>query len=137
MAYELKTQRTAVDPRDFIATVEHPARRQDAETLLELMREVTGEEPVMWGPSIVGFGEHSYEYASGHKGEDTKVGFSPRKANLALYSLTDAPGSEALLARLGKHRRGRSYLYLNDLADVDLEVLRELVRVGYEHRSAS
>lgn len=135
MAYENKTKPTDVDPRDFIAAVEHPTRRQDAETLLELMSEVSGDEPVMWGPSIIGFGSHHFAYESGHEGDDGKIGFSPRKSNLVLYALNYAPESEALLAKLGKHKLGKACLYINKLSDVDMDVLRELVRVAYAYRS--
>ncbi len=126
-----KTQPTDEDPAAFIAAVEHPTRRADAELLLELMARVTGEPAVMWGPTIVGFGAYHYRYDSGHEGDAAKVAFSPRKANIALYGLANAPEAEALLARLGKHKRGAGCVYVNKLADVELGVLEELVAVGY------
>lgn len=135
MAYEPKTKPTAVDPHEFVDAVEHPTRRQDALTLMELMSTVTGEPPTMWGPSIVGFGQRHYRYESGHEGDEPLVSFSPRKSNLVLYSLTTTPGSEELLEKLGKHKRGKGCVYVNKLADVDLDTLEELVRLNSEQRS--
>ncbi|MFT4468893.1 DUF1801 domain-containing protein [Arthrobacter sulfonylureivorans] len=128
---ENKTAPTDVPVEVFLASVEHPIRRQDAETVLELMRDVTGEEPVMWGPSIIGFGSYHYKYASGREGDAAAVGFSPRKGNLALYGLTYAPEAVPLLERLGKHKTSVACLYVNKLADVDLAVLKELIALGY------
>lgn len=127
---ENKTQVTDVDPEAFIAAVEHPTRRTDATTLLELMRRVTGCEPKMWGPTIIGFGRYHYRYDSGREGDFLLTGFSPRKANLAIYVM---PGYDELgghLAKLGKHRLGKSCLYVNKLADVDLDVLEGIVAEG-------
>jgi Domain of unknown function (DU1801) len=124
---------TDVDPREYVAAVEHPVRRADAELLLELMEDATGQPACMWGPSIVGFGHYHYRYASGHEGDAAAVGFSPRKANLVFYGLTYGEASEALLARLGKHKRGAGCVYINKLADVDLGVLGDMVREGYEY----
>jgi len=122
-----KTQVTDVDPAEFVASVEHATRRTDAELLLEMMRRVTGHDPKMWGPTIIGFGRYRYRYESGRQGEFMLTGFSPRKANLVLYIL---PGYEDIgdqLDRLGKHRVGKSCLYINKLADVDLGVLEEII----------
>lgn len=129
----METVPTEVDPRAFVAAVEHPVRRADAEALLDLFAAVTGREPVMWGPSIIGFGSYHYRYASGREGDAPAVGFSPRKSNLALYGLTNQPGVEPALARLGKHKRGVACLYVNKLADVDGDVLRALISAGYEY----
>ncbi|TYD00372.1 DUF1801 domain-containing protein [Arthrobacter echini] len=127
---ELLTQPTSEDPRAFIEAVEHPRRRADALTLLGLMESVTGEPPVMWESSMIGFGEYRYTYPSGHKNNSLAVGFSPRASALALYGLLAAPSSDELLESLGKHRRGVGCLYITSLASVDLEVLEELVRRG-------
>ena len=129
---ENKTQVTDVDPADFIASVEHPTRRADAETLLEMMRRVTGCQAKMWGPSIVGFGRYHYTYESGREGEYMLTGFSPRKANLVLYVMPGYEDKDEILGRLGKHRIGKSCLYVNKLADVDLDVLEEIVATGVE-----
>lgn len=124
---------TGADPREYIAAVEHRVRRADAETLLQLMEDATGQPARMWGPSIVGFGQYHYRYASGHEGDAAAVGFSPRKANQVLYGLTYGEGSEELLARLGKHKRGAACVYVNKLADIDLDVLRQLIGEGHEY----
>ena len=112
----------------FLATVENPRRRADAGRVLDLMREVTGEPPKMWGSSIVGFGSYRYRYASGRDGSSLVVGFAPRKQNLVLYIMPGFSSHAVLLSRLGKFRTDKSCLYVNRLDDVDLRVLEELVR---------
>ncbi|GHD09224.1 hypothetical protein GCM10008096_21670 [Zhihengliuella salsuginis] len=129
----MKMLPTDADPQAFVAAVEHPVRRADAERLLSLFTEATGREPVMWGPSIIGFGAYHYRYASGREGDAPAVGFSPRKANLVLYVLGSHDGAEPLLSRLGKHKRSVACVYVNKLADVDLDVLRELIAESYRH----
>lgn len=122
MSNEPKTRPTKVSVAAFIAAVEDETRRKDAKTLDKLFREITGEKPVLWGPSIIGYG--SYPSPSG---DWPITGFSPRKANLVLYIM---PGLEAftpLLAKLGKHKTGKSCLYLNKLADVDPSILRQII----------
>jgi hypothetical protein len=128
-----KTAPTAVDPLKFISAVPHPTRRADAEVFLRIMEKVSGQPPAMWGPTIVGFGSYHYKYDSGREGDAGAIGFSPRSANLALYGLTIAPSAGPLLAKLGKHKRGASCLYINKLADVDLEILTQLARDGYRY----
>ena len=128
MAYEAKTRPTDVSVADFIAAVENPQRRADAETLCALFEELSGEPPMMWGPSIIGFGRYHYRYDSGHEGEMCRVGFSPRKTELVLYVLGASTEQEAALARLGRHRTGKGCLYVKKLADVDMAVLEELIR---------
>ena len=100
-----------------------------------MMKEVTGAEPQMWGPSIVGFGAYHYKYESGREGDWFLVGFSPRKQNLTLYIMAGFKRYEELLAKLGKHKTGKSCLYLNKLADVDEEVLRQMVAASVEYLS--
>lgn len=124
---ENKTKPTVASVQAFVDGVEHETRRMDAHALIAMMRRVTGEEPQMWGPSIIGFGSRHYRYESGHEGDMPRVGFSPRKGNLALYVLTGAASEAPLLARLGKHKTGVSCLYVNKLADVDVSVLETLV----------
>jgi len=123
---ENKTKVTAIDPYDFIAQVESDQKRKYSEELIALMKKVTGKPPKMWGPTIVGFGKYHYKYESGREGEICMVGFSPRKPNLVLYV---GPGmdDEALMARLGKHKRGSSCLYIKKLDDIDRKVLSEVV----------
>ena len=125
---ETKTRPTAMRVADFIDAAPDAVRREDAKTLVTLMSRITGEEPVMWGPSIIGFGSYHYRYESGHEGDACRLGFSPRKAELVLYVLNGSPEQEAQLARLGKHKTGKACLYIRKLADVDMAVLEELIR---------
>lgn len=125
---EPKTKQNDGDVNKFLDAVENPRRREDARRVLELMRKVTGEPPKMWGSSIVGFGSYHYKYASGREGDWMITGFSPRKQNLTIYIMPGFSEFSELLDRLGKHKTSKSCLYLNKLADVDLEVLAELVR---------
>lgn len=133
---EVKTHATAVDATQFIAAVEPPAKRADAEVLDAIFRRTTGERPKMWGPTIVGYGSYHYRYDSGHEGRACRVGFSSRKAKHSLYVLgrNDDAWNEKfapLLARLGKHTRGASCLYINKLADIDLAVLEDLLALSW------
>lgn len=126
--YEPKTRITATGVSDFIASVENDTRRQDARALVKVFREVTGWKPRMWGPTIIGFGVYHYEYESGHSGSICATGFSPRKANLVIY-VASFPGQDVLLRKLGKHKGGmKQCLYINKLADVDIDCLKEIVR---------
>ena len=124
------TQPTDLDPAGFIAAVEHPVRRADAEVLLDLMQRVTGYPPQMWGPTIVGFGRYHYRTDAGREGDFMITGFSPRKANQVVYVLPGYDDIGEQLSRLGKHRIGKSCLYINKLADVDLDVLEAIVADG-------
>lgn len=125
---EIKTKATEVSVDDFIDAVPVPERREDAKTLRAMMERLTGEPAKMWGPSIIGFGKYHYKYASGHGGTMARLGFSPRKAELVLYVLTEDDGEReaAQLARLGKHKTGKCCLYIKRLSDVDEAVLEEL-----------
>ena len=125
---ELKTRQNDGDVDAYLDSVENPKRREDARRILTLMREVTGEPPKMWGSSIVGFGSYHYVYASGREGDWPVVGFAPRKQNLVLYIMPGFARYESLLARLGKHRTGKSCLYVKKLDDIDADVLEALVR---------
>lgn len=130
---ENKTKPTDADVDAFIDAVDNDRRRDEARTVLALMREVTGEEPVMWGPTMVGFGSVHYRYASGREGDTFAAGFSPRKAALTVYLAQGFDGREVLLGRLGPHTTGKSCLYLKRLDAVDLDVLRALVESSYRH----
>ena len=135
MAYEAKTKPTDISVAEFIAAVENPVRRADAETVLALLEEISGEPATMWGPSIIGFGKYHYRYDSGHEGDAPRIGFSPRKAQTVLYILGGFEWQDALLARLGKVKTSVACLYVNKLADVDMAVLREIaVRSLAENR---
>ena len=129
---EPKTIPTDVKVEDFLDAVEHPQRKADGYELLRIMRDITKEEPVMWGPSIVGFGSYHYKYESGREGDMPVTGFSPRKQSLSLYIMSGFDEYEDLLEKLGKHKVGKSCLYINKLADVDISVLRELIRKSVE-----
>jgi len=128
-----KTQKTDASVHDFLAAVPDERKRKDGFAILELMSEVTGEEPAMWGMSIVGFGSYRYKYASGQDGEWPLVGFSPRKRNLTLYIMSGFDEYDSLLTDLGKYKTGKACLYINKLEDVDLATLRELVKQSAIH----
>ncbi len=130
---EPKTKPTGVSVDAFIDAVGHARRREDARVVLAMMRRVTGEEPEMWGPSIVGFGRYRYKYDSGREGEWMLTAFAPRKSALTVYIMPGFSQYDGLMARLGKHRTGKSCLYINKLDDVDLEVLAELVRLSVDY----
>ena len=127
---ETKTKPTDASVDAFLDGVAHPVRRADGKAVRAMMERVTGEPAVMWGPSIVGFGSYHYRYASGHEGDAPRLGFSPRSANLVLY-VGGFPEYEALLAKLGKHKRSKACLYLGKLTDVDPLVLEDIARRTY------
>jgi hypothetical protein len=126
MAAEPKTQKTKASVTQFIAAVEDETRRKDAKAVDKMMREISGEKPAMWGPTIIGYGEYE-----GPTGKWPRIGFSPRKANLVLYMMDGYEG-EPLMKKLGKHKTGRSCLYINKLADVDGDVLRQLAAKSWK-----
>lgn len=129
---ENKTQKNDGDVDAFLASVEHQTRREDAQRVCAIMREVTGSEPSMWGDSIVGFGEYHYRYATGREGEYFRVGLSPRKQNLTLYFMVGFEGLDDLLDRLGPHKTTVSCLHITRLDRVDEDVLAELIRRSWE-----
>ena len=126
---ELKTKENDANVEAFVAQQSAVVAR-DCRMIIALMKKVTGEEPRMWGASIVGFGRYAYKGASGREGEWMLTGFSPRKANLSLYILTGLDMSATLLNKLGKHTPGKGCLYIKRLADVDVKVLEELIGKG-------
>jgi len=133
---ETRTRPTGASVAQFIAAVEHPGKRADALVLDALFRKVTGAKAVMWGPTIIGYGEYHYRYESGHEGDICRVGFSPRKAKHSLYLLNcgkdmDESRFAALRDRLGKFSRGKGCLYVNKLADIDLGVLEQMVALAW------
>lgn len=127
---ELKTKPTDESVDEYLASVEPERRRLEGFRLRDMMRDVTGEEPVMWGPSIMGFGMMHYTYATGREGDWMRVGFSPRKAALSLYGLRGGPAAADLLSRLGPHTEGAGCVYVKKLDDVDEGVLRKLIALG-------
>ncbi|WP_373651661.1 DUF1801 domain-containing protein [Schlesneria sp. DSM 10557] len=125
---EQKTRPTEEDVTAFIAAVPEAQKREDSYRLLELMQQITGESPRMWGPSMIGFGEYHYRYPTGHEGDTFVVGFSPRKTAFSLYLSCDLETEFGpLLQSLGKFKQGKGCLYVKRLADIDLGVLRELI----------
>lgn len=131
MAKEAKTKSATLDRETWLAGVD-PKRREETERLLAIFAEVTGWEPRLWGPSMVGFGRYAYRYDSGHSGESLATGFSPRKAEISVYLLPGGGDFGPILARLGPHRMTKACLYIKRLAAVDEGVLRELIRAGLD-----
>ena len=136
-----KTNPLTLEVEAFLAQVENERKRADSHVLIEMMSEISGEPPVLWG-TMIGFGLYHYEYPTGHEGDSFLVGFAPRKAAFSIYLMgTFTPEEkarrEALLAKLGKHRMGKACLYVNKLSDIDLDVLRELVEISIRRMRAT
>lgn len=129
--YEAKTKPEQRPVGEFLDAVANQLRRDDAYELLEIFQEITGHEPVMWGPSIIGFDAYHYKYASGHEGSAAAAGFSPRAANLTIYLADGFDAYGDLLAELGPHKISKACLYIKSLQDVDLAVLREILARSY------
>ena len=127
-----KTTVTDVAVDEYLSQVEPERRRVDAQRLDQIFREASGFAPRMWGPSIVGYGRYHYRYESGREGDFLATGFAPRKANLVIYIMPGYTDFSSILARLGKHKIGKSCLYINKLDDIDLDVLKELIAAGIE-----
>ena len=125
-----KTLPTEVPVDEYLATLDARRSAEGAE-LVAIFRAVTGAEPVMWGPSMIGFGTYAYHYASGHKGIWPRAAFSPRKAKLSFYGLQTHPGAAAVLERLGSHTTGVDCVYVTRLSAIDLDALRELITLGW------
>jgi hypothetical protein len=124
---ELKTRKNDASVVEFLNRIADEQKRRDAFTILELMQQVTREEPKMWGGSIVGFGSYHYKYDSGHEGDMCVAGFSPRKEALTLYIATGVGKHAALMKKLGKHKVGKACLYIKRLEDVSLPILKKLI----------
>ncbi|PIC65039.1 hypothetical protein CSV79_03660 [Sporosarcina sp. P13] len=126
--YELKTKQNDNNVIEFIENVDNPKKREDAFRLLDIFTDTTGYEAKMWGASIIGFGSYHYVYKTGHEGDAPLVGFSPRKAKISLYFATGDSEREQLLERFGKHTSGKACVYINKVADIDVDVLQELIQ---------
>ncbi len=124
---QMKTKPTEVKVSTFLEDIDHAGRREDAAVILEMMERLSGYEPQMWGPSIIGFGSYHYKYDSGREGDMCRIGFSPRKSSLVLYIIPGFSKVEGLLNRLGKHKLGKSCLYIGRLSSVDMVVLEEII----------
>jgi hypothetical protein len=131
--YEAKTKPTRVSPTKFINAIEDETLRKDARAIVALMKSVTGEKPVMWGPSIIGFGSYHYKYASGHEGDAPIAGFSPRRPKLVVYISPGFPRYESLMAKLGKYTSGKVCVYIKRLEDIDMKILEALVAGSVAH----
>jgi len=133
---ELKTKETKASVEKFLNAIPDEKRREDCFKILEMMKKITKVEPKMWGPSIVGFGNYHYKYASGHEGDMCITGFSPKKQNLTLYIMPGFERYNELMKKLGKYKTSVSCLYIKKLEDVDLKVLKELVTSSFKYMKA-
>ena len=124
---EIKTKKTDQPVDDFLDSIDDETKKKDCYAILDLMKQITGEEPKMWGESIVGFGDLHYKYASGRESDWMVVGFSPRKQNLSIYLTCDFQEDPDLMSRLGKFKTGKACLYIKTLEDVNVEALKELI----------
>ncbi|WP_428908312.1 DUF1801 domain-containing protein [Niallia sp. Krafla_26] len=128
--YELKTKENDRSVIEFIESVDHPKKREDAYKLLDIFTDTTGYPAKMWGTSIIGFGSYHYKYDSGHEGDAPLVGFSPRKAKHSLYFAPGDTQREDLLKNFGKHTTGKACVYINKVDDIDIEVLKKLIQAA-------
>jgi len=124
---ELKTKPNKLSVEKFLKNIPDKKKQEDAFIIMNLMKKITKEEPVMWGPSIVGYGNYHYKYESGREGDWFLTGFSPRKQNLTLYLMSGFKKYDELMKKLGKHKTGGSCLYIKKLEDVDMKILKELI----------
>lgn len=132
---KLKTKRNQGSVVDFLQSVPDKRKREESFAFLELMEEITGQKPQMWGDSIIGFGNYHYKYASGREGDWFVTGFSPRKQNLTLYIMSGFDDYDVLMKKLGKFKTGKSCLYINKLEDIDVAVLKELIQKSVDQMS--
>lgn len=131
--YEPKTRETDANVEDFLNSIENPERRADGLRVLEMFNRLTGLEPKMWGPAIVGYGSYEITYSDGRKLDWMMTGFSPRKQNLTLYVVCGSPKQPGLLEKLGKHSTSVSCLYIKRLSDVDEKVLEEIIKDSFQY----
>lgn len=133
---EAKYKPTGEDVTEYIESIDHPRKKAEAYELIDIFQEISGFEPKMWYPNIIGFGEYHYQYDSGLEGDASLVAFAPRKAKISLYLSAEFEGRDALLARLGKHTSGKMCIYVNKLADIDKAILREMIQRSINHTQA-
>lgn len=129
---EAKMKETGASVIDFIEAIDHNRKKAEAYILLDIFTKVTGYEAKMWGPSIIGFGKYHYKYASGREGDAPLVAFSPRKAKISLYLDYANEERDAYLEKLGKHTTSKACIYVNKLADIDVDVLKDLINYSFE-----
>lgn len=132
MAYGAKTKATDGKVHSYLSSLASEQRRAESFVLIDLMQRLSGEPPVMWGASVIGFGKYDYSYESGHSGTSMRVGFSPRKAAMTVYIVSGHDSKASMLARLGPHTLGKSCLYIKSLAKVDLNMLEEIVDLSLQ-----
>ena len=130
---KLKTAVNKASVSAFLNAVENDQKRKDAKSILKMMKDITGAKAKMWGPSIIGFGMYTYKYDSGREGDMLKVGFSPRKNALTFYVLAGFARRDELMSKLGKYTTGKSCLYIKKLEDVDVEILKELIKESWNY----
>ena len=130
---ELKTKQTDRSVAKFLDSIDDEQKRKDCKTVARIMRQVTKAKPKMWGSSMVGFGSYHFKYASGREGDWFQTGFAPRKRDLTLYIMSGFSKHEALMRKLGKHKTGKSCLYVKKLEDVDISVLTDLIQQSVKH----
>lgn len=135
--YELKTKVNDASVIDFLNKIEDDRKREESFQLLDLLSKITGEEPKMWGGSIIGFGSYHYKYASGQEGDWMKIGFSPRKQKMSIYIMSGFDKLQNHLEKLGKHKIGKGCLYVNKLTDIDINILEKLVLESFHHLRAA
>lgn len=131
---ENRTKATRAGVEGYFAAIGNETRRSDCESLARLMTKATGEDPVMWGASIVGFGSYHYKYESGREGDSCLAGFSSRKGDISLYLSAQFPGRDEFLGKLGKHKSAKACIYIRTLGDVDANVLQQMVSASVAHR---
>lgn len=134
--YELKTKVNDASVIDFLSKIENERKKEECFQLLDFFSQITNEEPKMWGGSIIGFGSYHYKYASGQEGDWMKLGFSPRKQKFSIYIMSGFDKLEAHLSALGKYKTGKGCLYVNKLADIDMNILKDLVIESFKHLRA-
>jgi len=132
---ELKTKKNDANVEEFLRGIENEKRKKDSFVVLGLMKKITGSEPSMWGPSIIGFGSYHYKYANGREARWFLTGFSPRKQSLTLYIMSGFKKYDQILQRLGKYKTGKSCLYIKRLEDINISVLEELISSSVNHLS--
>ncbi|MEP6684691.1 MAG: DUF1801 domain-containing protein [Parafilimonas sp.] len=133
---QLKTKQTGDSVIKFLNTVEDEQKRKDCFDIIEIMQQVTGLQPKMWGTAIIGFGSYHYKYESGHESDMCIIGFSPRKQNITLYVKVAAEETNALFDKLGKHKTGKGCLYINKLNDLNIDVLKKIIKTAFEYMKA-
>jgi len=128
-----KTQPTDADPEEFLNRIQDETKRRDCFAILKLMKQITRKKPVMWGPSIIGFGQYHYRYASGREGDFFVTGFSPRRHNLTIYIMPGFARYPPLMKKLGRYKTGSSCLYIKKMDDIDMATLKELITQSVAH----